>query len=220
MKWGAALALFVAACATAPPPPGVIPTVEREARGTAQSPYFVIFVTGDGGWRKIDVKVSDVLRDEGMPTVGLLANKYFARERTPEEIGADLERLIREYQTKWQRKQVILIGFSRGADLLPFMINHLSDDARRSVALAVLLGPAEMTGFAMHTPDRFPLLPEVRKLSDIPLLCVNGTLEQHSVCRLLQPGTATVLTLKGSHHFGGTYDRIAQAILDALRPRG
>src|SRR6266545_3297982 len=71
-----ALALLLVACAT-----GSSPIVEREARGTTQSPYFVVFITGDGGWRKIDVKVSDVLRDAGMPVVGLLANHYFARER-------------------------------------------------------------------------------------------------------------------------------------------
>jgi len=195
----------------------VIPTVERDARGNAASPYFVIFITGDGGWRRIDVKVTDVLRDTGMPVVGLLANKYFALERTPEETGADLDKLIREYREKWQRQKVILIGFSRGAEALPFMVNRLSDDARRSVALVVLLGPAEMTGFAMHTPDRYPLLPEIKRAVNIPLLCVNGTLEKHSVCRALQPGEATVLTISGGHHFGGAYDRIGHAILDALK---
>jgi type IV secretory pathway VirJ component len=212
-----ALALLATACVTSAPPPGVIPTVEREARGHTPSPYFVVFITGDGGWRKIDVKVSDRLRDAGMPVVGLLANHYFARERTPEETGADLDKLIREYQTKWQRQKVILAGYSRGAEALPFMVNRLSDDVRRSVALIVLLGPAEMTGFAMHTPDRFALLPEVRKLAGVPLMCVNGTLEKHSVCRLLRPEEARVLTMKGGHHFGGHYDRIAQAILDALK---
>jgi len=216
-KWWVAALLITTGCATSIPPRGVIPTIERNARGSAASPYFVIFVTGDGGWRKIDIKVSDVLRDEGMPVVGLLANQYFALERTPEETGADLDKLIREYREKWQRQKVILIGFSRGAEALPFMVNRLSDDAKRAVGLVVLLGPAEMTGFAMHTPDRFPLLPEVNRLGGIPLLCVNGTLEKHSVCRLLQPGEATVLTMNGGHHFGGDYDRIAHAILDALK---
>jgi type IV secretory pathway VirJ component len=209
--------LFATACITMPPPPGVLPTVERDARGHSPSPYFVVFVTGDGGWRKIDIKVSDVLRDAGMPVVGLLANHYFARERTPEETGADLDKLIREYQTKWQRQKVILIGYSRGAEALPFMVNRLSDDAKRSVALIVLLGPGDRTGFGMDAPDRFALLPEVQQLKDTPLVCVNGTLEKDSLCRSLQPGQATVLAVKGGHHFGGDYDRIAQAVLGALK---
>jgi type IV secretory pathway VirJ component len=213
------LALLLAACASITAP-GVVPTIELDARGSAQSPYFVAFVTGDGGWRKIDVKVSDVLRDAGMPVVGLLANKYFLRDRTPQETGRDLDQLIREYQTKWQRQQVILIGFSRGAEALPFMINHASDDTRRSIALIVLLGPAETTGFVIHTPDRLSVLPEVRKLKGIPLLCVNGTREKHSVCRSLRPTEATVFTLNGGHHFGGHYGGIGHAILDALRQRG
>ena len=84
MRWRVAACILATSCATSIPPRGVIPTVERDARGTAASPYFVIFITGDGGWRRIDVKVTDVLRDTGMPVVGLLANKYFALERTPE----------------------------------------------------------------------------------------------------------------------------------------
>ena len=212
----AALALFLGACATTPPPAGVIPTVTYDARGNQQSPYFVVFVTGDGGWRRIDVKVSDVLRDAGMPVVGLLANSYFARERKPEEEGADLERVIREYQTKWNRRQVVLVGYSRGAEALPFMINRLSADVRKHIRLIALLGPAETTAFKVGKPDRYALRPEVEKLYGNDLVCVVGTFEKHSVCRDIPAGDATVLTLKGGHHFGGAYNKIAHVILDVL----
>ncbi|HEX9163156.1 MAG TPA: AcvB/VirJ family lysyl-phosphatidylglycerol hydrolase [Thermoanaerobaculia bacterium] len=213
----AALALLFAACATSPPPPGVIPLVEYGPKGTEQSPYFAVFVTGDGGWRKIDVKVSDVLRDAGMPVVGILANSYFARERTPEETGRDLDRVIRDYQAKWQRKRVIVIGYSRGAEAVPFMINNLPPDTRANVALAVLLGPSTTTSFRIHKPDRYPVLPAVRQLTGVPIVCVVGTLEKHSVCRDLPPPPATVVTIDGGHHFGGDYRQIGHAILDAVK---
>lgn len=215
----AALALVLAACATTPPPPGVIPVVSFEARGNQPSPYFVVFVTGDGGWRRIDVKVSDVLRDAGMPVVGLLANEYFARERTPAETGSDLEKVIREYQAKWNRREVVLVGYSRGAEALPFMINRLSDEVRHDIRLIALLGPAETTAFKVGNPDRYQLQPEVQKVYGDDLVCVVGTLEKHSVCRAIPAGDATVLTLKGGHHFGGAYSRIGHLILDVLNRR-
>lgn len=217
----ACAAVMLAGCMAAPPPPpGVVPVVSYEARGTQTSPYFVVFVTGDGGWRRIDVKVSDVLRDAGMPVVGILANSYFARERTPDETGADLEKVIREYQARWARKKVVLIGYSRGAEALPFMINRLSPEVQGDIELIALLGPAETTAFKVGRPDRYELEPEVQKLWGDELLCVVGTLEKHSICRSIPAGDATVLTLRGGHHFGGAYDRIGQVILDAIRRRG
>jgi type IV secretory pathway VirJ component len=214
-----ALALLAASCATAPPP-GVLPTVEFDARGTDPSSYFVVFISGDGGWRKIDVKVSDALRDAGMPVVGLLANSYFARERTPEETASDLDRLIRQYSTKWQRQRVVLVGYSRGAEALPVMINRLPDDTRRSIAVVALLGPALRTALAIDRPDRYPLIPELQQMKGLPIVCVYGTLEKESLCRVMTPEQGTALSLQGGHHFGGDYDHVAKAILDALTPRG
>ena len=211
----AVLALILGACATVPPP-GVVPVVSFEARGTETSPYFVVFVTGDGGWRRIDAKVSDVLLDAGMPVVGILANSYFARERTAEETGADLEIVMREYQSKWQRRLVVLVGYSRGAEALPFMINRLPDDLKGQIALVALLGASETTAFKVGDPDRYPLQPEVMKLQGDPLLCVLGSLEKHSICRHIPAGGAQVLKLRGGHHFGGAYSHIGHAILEAL----
>ncbi len=214
-----ALTLIASACATAPPP-GVIPTVEFSPRSADASPYFALFVTGDGGWRKIDIKVSDALRKAGMPVVGLLANHYFARERTPEESAADLARLIHEYQAKWQRQRVVLVGYSRGAEAIPLMVNRLPEETRRDIAMVVLLGPGLRTGFSLDGPDRYPLAPELQQMSGLPVVCVYGTLEKESLCRMMTPQQGTTLAIKGGHHFGGDYDRIARAILDTLNRRG
>lgn len=214
-----ALALLLGACASASGP-GALPTVEFEPLSDTPSPYFVVFISGDGGWRKIDVKVSDVLREAGMPVVGLLANHYFARERTPEEAAADLNRLITESQAKWQRPRAVLIGFSRGAEALPIMVNRLPEETKRSIAAVALLGPGLHTSLALHEPDRYMLLPEVTQFRDLPLVCVYGTLEKESLCRVLDGQPATILSIKGGHHFGGDYGRIARAILDVLNRRG
>ncbi len=214
----AALALLAAACATTQP--GDLPIVEFGATSDAVSPYFVVFVTGDGGWRKIDVKVSDELRKAGMPVVGLLANQYLHHEKTPEQSAADLDRLIRDYGAKWQRPHAVLIGYSRGAEALPIMVNRLPDDTRRSIALVALLGPGLHTSLAMKGPDRYQLVPEAKRLGDVPLLCVYGTREKETLCHSFSGTPATVLPLKGGHHFGGEYGVVGQAILDALHRRG
>ena len=214
-----ALALLAAACTTTRPAPEALPLVEFPPLNDVQSPYFVVFISGDGGWRKIDVKVSEVLRKAGMPVVGLLANRYFATERTPDESAAMLDRLIREYQSKWQRAHPVLIGFSRGAEALPIMVNRLPDETKKTIALIALLGPGLHTNLSMQEPDRYMLAPEVKPLGELPVVCVYGTLEKDTLCKSFGR-QAKVVPMKGGHHFGGDYDVIANAILDALRRRG
>ena len=208
--------ILLASCA-AVPMPGPLPIIERPATSDVDPPYFAIFITGDGGWRKIDIKVSDALRRSGIPVVGLLSNYYFANERTPDETAAAIDTLIREYSAKWERPQVILTGYSRGADALPLIINRLGAESRRRIAAVALLGPAPSGGLWVKGPDRYPLAPELARFRDLPLICVYGTHEKESLCHSLHEGEATVIAVPGGHHFGGDYERVARAILDALK---
>lgn len=187
-----------------------------------------IMLTGDGGWRRIDVKVTDPLRRQGIPVVGLLTNVYFAQRRTPDEAAAELARLIREDGRRWNKQRVILIGYSRGADVLPFLVNRLPADLKARISLVALLGLESTIDFKYHPTwnpflrvrePQFPVLPEVEKLHGLPLLCVYGEKEKDALCKALPPGLATIVRLPGGHHFGGRYDEITKAILTAANIR-
>jgi type IV secretory pathway VirJ component len=194
--------------------------VRPATQGTSDT--FAIMLTGDGGWRRIDVRITDVLRGEGMPVVGLLTNDYFAQRRTPEEAAAFLETVIRDYGTKWNKPRVILIGYSRGADVLPFLINRLTPATRDRINGVALLGLETSIDFKYHPSwiplyrprePQFAVLPEVEKLRGLNVLCVYGEQEKESLCRSLPPQLARVLRMPGRHHFAGRYSDVAKAIL-------
>ena len=63
-----------------------LPLVELPAT-KAKGDRFAIMISGDGGWRRIDSKVTDKLRADGMPVVGFLANEYLRTRRTPDDCG-------------------------------------------------------------------------------------------------------------------------------------
>jgi type IV secretory pathway VirJ component len=192
------------------------PVIELPATGT--SDRFAVMLTGDGGWRRIDDRVASVLRAEGIPVVGFDVPAYFRTRRTPEESACALEQVIRTYQERWKKQRVILIGYSRGADVLPFMASRLPDDLRASVQLVALLGPEEWTDFRFHPwwdPKRylqhekqFSVLPEVEKLPP--------DAEKNTLCTQLDRRFTTV-SESGGHHFGGHYDEVGRAILNAAR---
>jgi type IV secretory pathway VirJ component len=63
---------------------------------------------------------------------------------------------------------------------------------------------------------RYSTAPEVARLGTTPVLCLRGEEEVDSACRLLHGSAVRSLVLPGGHHFGGSYERIADALLTGL----
>ncbi len=201
-----------------------LPLVEVQATGNGDS--YAVLLTGDGGWRSIDIELAKRIAAAGTPVVGFPTPAYFRTGRTPEESAGALGQVMRMYSEKWNRPKALLIGYSRGADVLPFMTARLPVDLRSSVRLVALLGlepeidfryhPSWIPFYHPHEPQ-FPVLPEVEKLRGLNVLCVYGELEKDTLCRGLDSSLAKSVGFPGSHHFGGHYDRVAAAILEAVR---
>jgi type IV secretory pathway VirJ component len=168
--------------------------------------------------------VADSMAAHGLPVVGLNAHHYFSTQRTPDGAARDLERVLRHYMALWGRDRVVLIGYSRGAETLPFMVSRLPADLVAHVAVIALIGPAPNANFKFHFVDLFEdkhrkddlmTVPEIEKLRGRQVLCFYGKDEKASACRELAAGVATVVELSGGHHFGGNYAEIAARILEA-----
>jgi len=212
----------------APPPLADVsglPLVEVLARGPLSDTMAVI-VSGDGGWAGIDRQIGESLAGRGIAVVGLNSLQYFWKKKTPEIAAADLERVLRHYMAAWSRSRVLLIGYSRGAEVLPFMADRLPAELRSSVILLALLGPTARVEFEFHVGDwlgggsardELPVKPEIEKLAGTRILCFYGKDERDTLCTDLAPSLATPVALEGAHHFGGAYGRIVEAILQEAK---
>ena len=201
-----------------------LPLVELAPTGSPADALAVI-LSGDGGWASLDREVGGVLAARGIPVIGLDSLQYFWTRRTPDESAAALERILRHATAVWPGRKFVLVGYSRGADVLPFMTSRLPAELRARVALVVLLGPALTTEFEFHVsdwlssdarPDALPTAPEVEKLRGLRVLCVYGRDERESLCRKLDPALAMRDERPGDHHFDGDYDAIGARIAHEL----
>jgi type IV secretory pathway VirJ component len=208
----------------APPTPsglGNLPVVEIPAQpGTTPTDSFAIILSGDGGWAGLDKEVALALSAHGIPVVGLDSLRYFWSARTPQGLAADIDQMIRYYLEHLGKKRVLLIGYSQGADVLPFAVNRLSKATRAEVALTALLGMSEHALFEFHVSSWISednsgpaTLPEVDKILGTPVVCIYGEDDHDSLCPKLDPKKVHVVKLKGGHHFNGDYAGLAREIL-------
>jgi type IV secretory pathway VirJ component len=202
---------------------GDLPVVEIPAQPNAPaSDSFAIIMSGDGGWAGLDQDIAAALSAKGIPVVGLDSLRYYWTARTPEGLAADTDRLIRFYLAHFGKKRALLIGYSQGADVLPFAVNRLPAAAKSHVALMAILGMSEHALFEFHVSSWIsddnsgpPTLPEVNRISGMPVLCIYGEDEHDSLCPKLDPKKFNVVKVKGGHHFDGDYAGLADHILSA-----
>lgn len=187
-----------------------------------------IFISGAGGWADIDKRMSKALALEGIPVVGLKALRYFSKQRTPDEAARDLERVLRHYLEAWHKDRVILAGYSRSAEVIPFLADRLPPGMLERVDLVVLLGAAHEANFKFHPSDWFgnhartsdlPVRQEVDRPDGIRVLCIYGSEEKDTVCKELEASEAIVIALSGGHHFDRDYSSIAQRIVREVREK-
>jgi len=183
---------------------------------------FAVFLSGDGGWAGLDKEVAARLAARGVPVVGVDSLRYFWKARTPDSAAQDIARLIAHYQARWQRREVWLVGYSQGGDVLPFILNRLSPALRAQVRVAVPMAQTQQAHFEFHLSNwigaqgTHPILPEMQRLDGVPeLTMICAQAEQDSVCRALDPQRQRIVWLPGGHHFNGDYAALAQVILKA-----
>jgi type IV secretory pathway VirJ component len=218
----------------APAPTGLsdLPIIEVPAQPgaaaqahAASSDTFAIIMSGDGGWAGLDQDVAAALTAKGIPVVGLDSLRYYWTPRTPAGLAADTDRMIRYYLAHLGKRRVLLIGYSQGADVLPFAVNRLPAATRAHVALAAVMGMSEHALFEFHLTSWVSddnsgpaTLPEIDRIAGMPVLCIYGADENDSLCPKLDPNKFQVVKLKGGHHFDGDYAGLAARILAASNP--
>jgi type IV secretory pathway VirJ component len=202
-----------------------LPLVELRSAASVNS-LLAVIVSGDGGWAGIDSDMGDFLLEKGISVAGLDSLKYFWNPKTPDSAAADLERILRYYGEVWKKQEFLLIGYSRGADVFPFMVDRLPKDLRDRVKVLALLGLSEKVAFEFHlsdwiggTPDSgaLPIRPEIEKLKGMKILCFCGESEDDSLCRTLDEGLVETIVIKGGHHFDGDYHGIIDQVLARLK---
>jgi len=202
--------------------PLALPIVPIEVK-PRQNMMAVIY-SGDGGWRDIDQQLGAYMKDEGIPVVGVDALRYFWTEKTPEQTAADLSRIIETYRRRWKVDNVVLVGYSFGANILPATYRLLPEQDKQAVSLISLLALSHQADFEIDVTGWLGFVgagkygdpvDDLREIEPFKIQCIHGLKEPDSACPAVEEiAGAQVLAREGGHHFDGDYRALNDQIVE------
>ncbi|MCW3093334.1 MAG: hypothetical protein JWP81_4403 [Ferruginibacter sp.] len=197
-----------------------------EAANDTSKPL-IMYITGDGGWNKFSKTLAVELAAKGCPVISLNARDYFWKKKTAAQTTVDITHLTRYYQRIWRRKKIMLIGYSFGADVMPFVFNLLPPDISSAVVNISLLSPAPYTDFEIHLAAMIganfyggeSVVAAINKITTKPLTIISGKEEKNFPLQKLTIKNYTAIQLGGGHHYDGDESSLCNTILLSFSKR-
>jgi type IV secretory pathway VirJ component len=202
-------------------------TVKVPAVPRANHPV-VFYISGDGGMKKFSMDIVNTLAGKGYPVIGLNALKYFWNKKTPEQAAADVAALMQYYAGQWNIHSFILIGYSMGADVLPFIYQYLPSSLQAQVQHLVFMSPSASTDMEVHLSDMLGkpgsqnsmnVPAAINTITAKPLLLIFGQDEKDFDNSTLTIGNYRQLVLPGGHHYNDDAIGVVQQILSHVSQR-
>ena len=210
------------------------PTPDQNNAAISQLPlYFIkapenfdkplcLIISGDGGWTDFDQSIAETLAGKGIPCVGLDTQKYFWETKTPESTARDMNKVLLYYMAHLQKTSFIMVGYSFGADVIPFISNRLPEDLKKRLILIAMLSPDYKTDFEvtissmlnLGIEESYDVIGELHKVNYAKKLCVFGSEEyDENTQKSFKATGAEITVLKGGHHYSENYPLIVSSIM-------
>jgi type IV secretory pathway VirJ component len=202
-----------------------LPVTISAPAGSAKHPL-VLYITGDGGMKKFSASMIDAFTKEGYAVVALNTLKYFWNRKTPQQAAADVAALMRHYGSQWGHRTFLLVGYSMGADVLPFIFNNLPADLQAQAQQLVLMSPSRFTDMEVHvtemlgktTKNGMSVAAAINRITARPLLLLFGAGEKDFDLQELHIQNYQHMVLPGGHHYDNDAGNVVQTIVSRLLP--
>jgi type IV secretory pathway VirJ component len=184
----------------------------------------IFYITGDGGWNMFDNKMSTEFEASKVPYIGLNSFRYFWSKKTPDQLAKDVIPVLYKYLKEWNKEEIAMIGYSFGAEILPFLVTRLPSDLKEKVKLIAMITPSETSDFTIHVNDMltfngkydYDVIAEVRKISSTNIFCFFGENETSLFDKSHLQKNLYIRLVKGGHHFTDA-KTVMKEILDASK---
>ncbi|PZX92736.1 virulence factor [Flavobacterium aquariorum] len=188
---------------------------------TKESLPLAFMISGDGGWTSFDQELGEQFSKNGIPVIGLDAQSYFWNAKTPQKSALDISNAINHYMKQWNKKSFILVGYSFGASVIPFIANNFPDELKEKIKGVYSLSPDETADFEIHLLDmisvhsieKYNVIAEISRIKSLNPVCFFGNEESETVRKKFEAAESKVIVLPGNHHFDNGFGAIVENVL-------
>lgn len=192
----------------------------------APSGATVVYLSGDMGINAgMGPRLIADLNAHGHAVLAVNSLAAFGTRRSPAQVDAMIAATVRRGVRMAGGRAIVLVGQSFGADMLQYGLAHLPATLRPKVAGVALLVPgstllfkASPGGVLDGAPDA-PAAPSARQIDWVPLTCIQGQGETHSLCPLLSGANVRRIALPGGHFLDYDVPTIARTLRSAIARR-
>lgn len=188
---------------------------------TSKADYFVILFSGDGGWIDFIDIWAKAFQKKGISVIGFNTISHFVKEKTPDQIADDLQRVFKNFSHALKKKKVMIGGYSFGAEILPFAYNKI-DSIYKSVITKLLLCAPSTADFKVsynyiyNQSSGTLILPDIMKIDSEKFMffCDN---QKYSLCNVLPADKKyNIIRIQSGHMFTGKGQLVSNMITDTI----
>lgn len=184
----------------------------------------VLYVSGDGGLSNSFSQLLKKMNVLGYPIIGLNAQSYFWKRKKPQRLTDDFTRLLAYYIDTWHRSSFALVGYSFGADVLPFFQNRLSPEFAALNRQTILMSPSRRTDLEIHILGMigcelrrgYSIPKEINRMKG-PVTVFFGTAEHKFPMKDITSSNIHFAFFPGGHHYRSDVDQVVSCLTDTIR---
>lgn len=197
----------------------------KEWKGNADQPV-ILFFSGDGGFNNFSNSLCQALNKAGYPILAIDSKVYFWKRKTPQELTKDMLNLLYEHLDKGVSKHFVLIGYSFGADVIPFLANSMHGTIKDKLLQAVMLEPSSSTDLEIHLSDligrshvkrSMDVIAAINQMANtLPSVLLFGSKTDDFPTFRLHAPHLSIKIIPGDHHFDGKQQDVFAMVLKTL----
>lgn len=182
----------------------------------------IFYISGDAGFNTFTKGLGTDLHKLGYDVFALDTKAYFWNKKTPEQTSGDIENYINQQLQGRKNQKVVLLGFSFGADVTPFVYNRFTPDLKSKIQKVFIMGPSKSNDFQIHLDEYFgvepkgslQVIPEINKMGTAPVLLIVSDFEfAHFPYYEIKLGSNYKMKhIPGNHHYGNNTKMLANFI--------
>ena len=182
----------------------------------------VLYLSGDGGFNSFSNKICQLIAHAGYAVAAVDSKNYFWKKKTPKDIAADISNTLKKVMRSRQNLQLFIVGYSFGADAVPFIINRIDPLIKKNVQSIVLLEPSVSTDLEIHIADilgrsnakrSLDVIAEINRIEGVKTSVVLGDDEAEFPLQKITLKNFSKKYLSGGHHFSGDAEQVVKATL-------